>query len=173
MPQNSFAPTENISSPKKVSQFKRTIWSVLDDLHAKVHPDNVGSSHFDDYAGAFSSKRLTLSAGSFPDKGYGNRPYSPLRLQARLAEVAALCPPIAPSAFDQVSNFIREAIPDPAERSRVLSFLAGTNDIRAASFRVLCAMHRWLNFDDISKPSGISLQELSAVRSHLTTRSHF
>ncbi len=101
------------------------------------------------------------------------RPYAPLRLQARLSEVAAECPAIAAPAFDQVSTFLRENIPSPVERGRVMAFLTGNNDIRAASPLVLCAIHRWLKFDDISKPSVISLQELNAVRTHLSTQLNF
>jgi len=103
----------------------------------------------------------------------GRRPYAPLRLQARLSEVAAECPAIAAPAFDQVSTFLRETIPSPVERGRVMAFLTGNNDIRAASPLVLCAIHRWLKFDDISKPSVISLQELNAVRTHLSTQLNF
>lgn len=101
------------------------------------------------------------------------RPYAPLRLQARLSEVAAECPAITAPAFDQVSTFLRENIPSPVERGRVMAFLTGNNDIRAASPLVLCAIHRWLKFDDISKPSVISLQELNAVRTHLSTQLNF
>lgn len=97
------------------------------------------------------------------------RPYSPLRLQARIAEVAAKSQTIPPNAFDQLAFFFRETIPDDLERGRVLLFLAGSNDIRHASTRVLSAIHRWLNFNAISKPAILSLEELNGVRAHLSS----
>ena len=98
------------------------------------------------------------------------RPYSPLRLRALISEVAVKLPPAAPSIVDRVAVFLQNTLSSPEELGAVSYFLSASRDVRRASLRVVNAIFRWLKFDGLANPSSLSLEELSAVRSHLSNK---
>lgn len=104
-----------------------------------------------------------------PNPDPDERPYSPIRLKSLLAEVAVKLPPASPSIIDHVSTFLQNTLSDEDELSSVSFFLSGARDVRRASLRVVNAIYRWLKFDDLANPSPISIDELNAVRSYLSS----
>ena len=99
-----------------------------------------------------------------------DRPYSPLRLQALLAEVAARSGPASPEIIDRVINLLQAQIKDPDEFAEVAYFLAGSRYLYRAPLRTVTAIDRWLKFDDLSRPSPLALEELASVREHLSNQ---
>ena len=97
-----------------------------------------------------------------------DRPYSPLRLKALLAEVAARSGPASPEVIDRVINLLQVQIKDSDEFAEVAYFLAGSRYLYRAPLRTVTAIDRWLKFDDLSRPSPLALEELATVREHLS-----
>ena len=95
------------------------------------------------------------------------RPYSPLQLQARIAEVASNSVPASSIIIDLVASVFKAIVTDPDELGAVYHFLVGVRDIYRASPRAVTALHRWLQPDEVYNPSATALVELAALRLHL------